>query len=345
MKREQFISEIKEQFDGLFKPLRLEAWETVDGLVKLSVALKRKRFDVLCAVEYRPTPGALKLRAAALRTEARQRRHKGGVGVLAAHLSWPSFAACEMLGLACFDLAGTCLLDQRGAYIKVLAHSSQKGQTALALKAAFVGNRANVIRALLADSHQVWSISSLAECAGVSGGQVSKAIKPLVVAGAVEAKRGKGGIHVLSPGAILDAWNDHYVAPGAALNYTSRDSVEQLEQRLAAALTTAQLPYAFTGFSGNALLAASGRYNEASAYVVAPEAKLQRLAVDLGLFPAFDTPKLVLRCVGDAAVLVGATTVQGRAVASPAQVYQDLLKHVQRGPEAAALLRTMVMKY
>ena len=210
---------------------------------------------------------------------------------------------------------------------------------------AFVGNRANVIRALLADQQQVWSISSLAECAGVSGGQVSKAIKPLVVAGFVEAKRGKGGIHVLSPGAILDAWSDHYVAPGTALNYTSRDSVEQLEQRLVVALTAAQLPYAFTGFSGNALLAASGRYNEASAYVVAPEAKLQRLAVDLGLFPALDTPKLVLRCVSDAAVLVGATTVQGRAVASPAQVYLDLLKHIQRGPEAAALLRTMVMKY
>jgi len=345
MKREQLISEIKTRFDDLFQPLRLEAWEAADGLIKLSVSLRRKRFDVLCAVEYRPTPNALKLRAVALRTEAHQRRHKGGVGVLAAHLSRPSFAACEALGLACFDLAGTCLLDQRGAYIKVLAQSSQKGQTGLALNAAFVGNRANVIRALLADRHQVWSISSLAECAGVSGGQVSKALKPLVVAGYVEAKRGKGGIHVLSPGAILDAWSDHYVTPGVALNYTSRDSVEQLEQRLVAALTAAQLPYAFTGFSGNALLAASGRYNEASAYVVAPEAKLQRLALDLGLFPALDTAKLVLRCISDPAVLVGATVVQGRAVASAAQVYLDLMKHVQRGPEAAALLRTMVMKF
>ena len=345
MKREQLISEIKTRFDDLFQPLRLEAWEAADGLIKLSVSLRRKRFDVLCAVEYRPTPNALKLRAVALRTEAHQRRHKGGVGVLAAHLSRPSLAACEALGLACFDLAGTCLLDQRGAYIKVLAQSSQKGQTGLALNAAFVGNRANVIRALLADRHQVWSISSLAKCAGVSGGQVSKALKPLVVAGYVEAKRGKGGIHVLSPGAILDAWSDHYVTPGVALNYTSRDSVEQLEQRLVAALTAAQLPYAFTGFSGNALLAASGRYNEASAYVVAPEAKLQRLALDLGLFPALDTAKLVLRCISDPAVLVGATVVQGRAVASAAQVYLDLMKHVQRGPEAAALLRTMVMKF
>ena len=378
MKREQLIAQLKSQFDSLFPPLRLEHWESADGVEQLSLSLKRKRFEVLCGVEYRPTPHALKLRAEMLRSLARQRRHTGGIGVLAAHLSRPSFAACEDLGLACFDLAGACLVSLSGVYVKMQAAVGQRDQRAMALDAAFAGTRANVIRALLAEPDQVWSIAALSERAQVSGGQVSKAIKPLTVAGYVEAKRGKGGIHVLSPGPILDAWAEHYVAPGTALNYTSRDSIDQLETRLVAALNAAKLPYALSGFSGNALLTASGRYNEAEAYVVASETQLQRLAVELGLFPALETPKLVLRAVSDEAVLVGTTMVVGpksmpvtasvmasptesgtattmvvgsmgrplgRMVASREQVYLDLLKHPQRGEEAATLLRTMVMRY
>jgi hypothetical protein len=92
-------------------------------------------------------------------------------------------------------------------------------------------------------------------------------------------------------------------------------------------------------------LAASGRYTEASAYVVATEGQLQRIATELGLIPALNAPKVVLRTVVDAAVLVGSSKIEGKMVASIAQVYLDLLSQPQRGTEAAQLLRTMVMKY
>ena len=345
MKRDQLVSDLRQRFDSFFAPLKLERWESNEaGFELLSLSLKRKRFDLLCAVEYRPTPAALRTRVALLQAEARKRGHKGGVGVLTTHMSRPSIELCQTLGLACFDLDGTCLLSERGTYIKVVA-IPHKSQIASTPEVSFSGSRANVIRVLLSDRKRIWNVRALADAACVSGGQVSKAIKPLVALDAIEARRGTGGIRVIAPGIVLDTWADHYLPPGVALIYTSRDSVDQLEARLAQALTKAKLPYAFTGFSGNALLTASGRYTEAAVYVVSTSALIQRLAADLGLIPSLDVPKVVLRCVADSAILVGAKTVRSRVVATPAQVYLDLMKNGQRGPEAAHLLRTMVMNY
>jgi hypothetical protein len=344
MKREQLLKDLQQRFEELFPPLTVDKWMDVDGYQLLSLRLQRKQINLLCAVEYRPTPDGLRSRHTQLKIEAHKRGHKGGVGVLTAYMSQPGLTFCESAGMACFDLNGTCLLAQKGTYIRMFA-SSNRLTKSLTAATSFIGNRVNVIRTLLSDKSRVWSVRTLADASYVSVGQVSKALKPLIAVDAVEAKRGTGGIRVKHPGNILDTWAEHYSPPGTALAYTSRDSIELVEERLVKRLTAAKLAYAFTGFSGNALLAASGRYTEASAYVVATEGQLQRIAAELGLIPALSAPKVVLRTVVDAAVLVGSSTIEGKMVASMAQVYVDLLSHPQRGAEAAQLLRTMVMKY
>ncbi|NJM39278.1 MAG: hypothetical protein HC853_00195 [Anaerolineae bacterium] len=344
MKREQLIAEMKGKFQELFAPLYLEAWESKSGYEELTFTLKRKRFALLCSTDHRPTPKSLKERAQLLRREARTRGFKGGVGVLVERATSSLLEVCESLNMACFDLAGSCLLNQRGSYVKVLA-PKPGNKRSVALETAFAGNRANVLRVILSVVNRIWSIDDLANASFVSGGQVSKALKPLVAVGWIEAKRGRGGIRVLMPSEIISAWSDHYTPIGTPLRYTSRDTVEQLELRLQKELQKADIPYAFTGFSGNALLTASGRYNEAAAYIVAPQLQVQRLAVSMGLTPSADFAKLTLYCVPDRAVMAGHKVIRGISVVNPVQVYLDLLLHPQRGAEAAALLRSMVMKF
>lgn len=263
----------------------------------------------------------------------------GAYGIfIAPFVSSESAAICKGEGIGYIDFAGNCKLSFGTVYIE------QKGNPNVFaekrdLRSLYSPKAERVLRVLLSRPRETWKVKDLANEADVSLGLVSNVKKLL------DAREWLNytpdGLSLGEPMKLLGEWSENYdFRKNEVRDFYSMKSASEIEADIADTCERNDLRYALTAFSGAARLAPSVRYQRAMVYV---EESLEDKIADLGLKPVSSGANISLLYPYDEGVFYGLKTADSLLIASPVQIYLDLIGFRGRGEEAAeALLREVI---
>ncbi len=308
----------------------------IDIVADVRVAGQRQRL----AVEVKSSGQPRVARTAAYRLARILESAPGLYGVFAAPYISPRTAEiCVQEKIGYLDLAGNCRLTFGQVYIEQQGRPNPFAAKR-DLRSLYSPKAARVLRVLLNDPKKPWRTQALSEEADVSLGQVAN-VKSLLEArewlGSSEA-----GLLLKDPGSLLTEWaeNSNY-RKNISRNYYTLKSIAEIEADLAMVCNGEGIKYALTGFSGAARYAPSVRYQRAMAYV---SFDVERIAKLLSLKEVTSGANVSLFVPYDVGVLYGTRQIDGICIASPVQVYLDLIGLKGRGPEAAKSILEEVIK-
>jgi len=264
----------------------------------------------------------------------------GTYGILVAPFISPRAAEiCSEEKIGYVDLSGNCRLSFGQIYIE------RKGEPNLFakkrdLRSLYSPKAERVLRVLLVNPHGFWKLQKLAEEAEVSIGQVSKVKKILTDQEWIEPEPGR--IQLIKPIELLSDWAANYDSKrNVVRDFYTLKKTSEFEADLAEVCGQRGIEYALTGFSAAARLAPAVRYQRAMAYVNLPQEDLASL---LGLKEVTSGANVSLLRPYDEGVFYGGRAVDEARIASPVQVYLDLISIKGRGEEAAQVILDEVIR-
>jgi len=266
-------------------------------------------------------------------------RYPGYYGVFAApYISPDSAEICSQEGIGYLDFAGNCRL----CFGKICIERKGRGNPFAEkrdLRSLYSPKASRILRVLLTDPKRVWKVERLAEEADVSLGLVSKVKTLLADREWIIVQR--DGLRLSEPEALLQEWSQNYTfRKNEVRDFYSLKTVSEIESQIAEVLSGKSVQYALTGFSGAARLAPAVRYQRVMSYVEAQE----DIASLLGLKPVTSGANVSLLVPHDEGVFYGTREIDGILVASPVQIYLDLIGYRGRGEEAAKELFEQVIR-
>jgi hypothetical protein len=308
----------------------------IDIVATVRIAKQRQRL----ALEVKNNGQPRVARAAAYQLARVQDREPDVYGVFTApYISRQTAEICVNERIGYLDLAGNCRLTFGQIYIAQEGNPNPFAQKR-DLRSLYSPKAARVLRVLLTDPKKAWRVQALAEEAEVSLGQVSN-VKSLLE-DREWLKSSDAGLLLNDPESLLSEWSDNFnsrkTAPG---NYYSLKSMAEMEADLAKACEAEGIAYALTGFSGAARYAPAVRYQRVMAYV---SRDVESIAQIISLKEVASGANVTLFTSYDEGVLYGARQIDGICIASPVQVYLDLLGVKGRGEEAAKTILDEVIR-
>lgn len=266
-------------------------------------------------------------------------RYPGYYGVFVApYISPKSAEICSKDGIGYLDFSGNCRLCFGRICIERKGRENPFAERR-DLRSLYSPKASRILRVLLHDPRRVWKVEGLAEEADVSLGLVSKVKALLGDREWITVQR--DGLRLAEPEALLQEWSQTYTfRKNDVRDFYSLKSPPEIESQIAEALSEKSVNYALTGFSGATRLAPMVRYQRVMAYVEAQE----DIASLLGLKPVTGGANVSLLVPYDQGVFYGTHEIDGILVASPVQIYLDLMSYRGRGEEAAKELFQQVIR-
>lgn len=256
---------------------------------------------------------------------------------MAPYISPQATEVCIKDGIGYLDLAGNCFISFEQVYI------SREGipnpfSAKRYLRSLFSPKAARVLRGLLCNPKSTWKMKELADEAKVSLGQVANVKKLLEDREWIKST--PEGLLLTEPERLLSEWAGNYTyKKNRVRNFYTLKSVAEIESELARVCSEREVEYALTGFSGAARFAPMVRYQKAMAYIGTTK---EDIAAALNLKEVQSGANVTLLTPYDEGVFYGVKEFEGVRVASPVQIYLDLLG-LGRGEEAAdAMLREVI---
>ena len=336
---------------------RLEGWrsklpEVLGGVSVVSDLVVRERADskwatevdlrvgsaarlLLVATEATGQPRHVRSAAAQLfRAVAQSGARAYGV-LVAPFLSPQSRAILRADGLGWLDLAGNLLLSFDTMHLEIDVAQRDPFATPRRQRSLFAPRSARVLHELLSNAGP-WKVVQLAERAGVSLGQVSNVRRQLLDKEWAVVDPA-GGIRLVRPAAVLDAWRDAARPPEAALlGYTVLHG-SQLEERLQLLFAAAEQQGAQVMFAGHSVARRIAPYvRQAGEYFYADAAGTELVRRELELVAVDRGESITIYQAPDPGIWSQAAAVPpGMRSAGAVQTYLDLWCSGERGREAA----------
>jgi Transcriptional regulator, AbiEi antitoxin, Type IV TA system len=267
-------------------------------------------------------------------------KYPASYGVFVAPYISPQAAdICVQDGIGYMDLAGNCYLCFGQVYIR------QEGKpnsfaTKRDLRSLYSPKATRVLRVLLTNGQKAWKLQELAKEAGVSLGQASNVKK--LLSDREWIRTDPDGFILDKPEALLEEWAENYTyRKNQVRDFYSLKSLTDIEADLANICRAKGVNYALTGFSGAARFAPTVRYQRVTAYV---EDMTEDLISLVNLKEVSSGANVSLLTPYDAGVFYGAREFEDIRIASPIQIYLDLLGVRGRGEEAASALLEKVIR-
>jgi len=187
--------------------------------------------DMLCAVLTDGFPQDVKRYIRRIQQARTSQPNEEAVSVLIApYFAQEACALCREAGIGYFDLAGNAGLDTPRAFLEISGQANPY-QRERQVHTPFEGKAERLVRTLLLDPNRLWTLRELVKAAGISLGLASMVTSALADMGVVAKNR--GGLGLLRPGALLDAWAQSYdLRRNAFCIYRSMAGVSELETRL-----------------------------------------------------------------------------------------------------------------
>lgn len=343
MKRDEKTDrEFKEALSGhledigflVIKDIREYPHEEAEGPdLVFEVAFPRGKQVLL--VETRNTGYPRVIREAANELLRHMRMYPGAYGVVAApFISSRSAQILASEGIGYMDLAGNCRMEFGNVYIRVEGNKNPDPERRR-LKSLFAPKASRIDHALLLNPGKAWKIPEMALEVRVSIGEVHKVFRALL--DQEWAERIPEGFRLTSPRQLLDDWSaDYNYRKNGVQGFHSLEDTDVLASKLAVYCRHRKTRFALALFSGAERLAPYTRQNRLFAYV---EEGMDELREALSLKTVASGPNVTLMIPYDEGVFYGSRTVDGLPVASPVQLYLDLMSYRGRGEEAASFLR------
>ncbi len=314
--------------------------EGYDFLVR--VTIRDQVIALVCEVKVRPQPRIVRLAAAQLQ-RATARFGLAVPILIAPYLSPESQALCRDEGIGFVDLVGNARIAFDSIFIERRV-PDRPAPERRQFRSIFKPKSAQVLRLLLRDPRRAWRVAELGDAAGVSLGHVSNVRHALVDrewAAIVD-----GGLTLVDPDAVLDAWRSAYESPaGERLGYYTVLHGTALDEAARQALRADEAGnVVFASFSAAHWLAPYARVG--TRYFYADDAGLRSLCVALKLSPVDKGENVVITRLTDRGPL--RDTIEpapGVLCTSAAQTYLDLAAAGERGREAADHLRRACLKW
>jgi hypothetical protein len=303
-----------------------------DGSVRMAVEVKRSSDSAAVAAAIQAaTEGASRLGPKVLPVVAVP--YMGDVGK----------KLCAAAGVSWFDLSGNAHIVAPRLRILIDGKPNlfiRRGRPST----AFAPKSSRVARRLLLDPKKAWRQQDLARATHLDDGFTSRIVQRLEHDRLLE--RGSDGLlRVRDADRLLDAWGEaydfekHTVLRG---HVTARDGEELLAK--AADVLEARVHYAATGLAAAYLYTQFAAFRLASFYI--EERPPASLLKDLGFREEARGANVWLVVPNDEGVFDGAETISKAAqCVHPVQAYVDLKRHPERSQEAAAELRSRLLKW
>ena len=245
---------------------------------------------------------------------------------VAPYISPKASEICIKEGIGYADLSGNCRLCFEQVFIEQTGNPNVFAKKR-DLRSLYSPKAERVLRVL-------WKMKALADEADVSLGQVANVKKLLNDREWIQTYR--SGFSSVAPEQLLNEWTENYTYRKSGIfNLYSLKSVPEIEVSIAEVCRQRKLKYALTGFSGAARLAPSVRYQRVFVYIDEAEEDVVELMnfkeVQSGANVSILTPY-------DEGVFYGVLEIGGVKIASPIQIYLDLMGFRGRGEEAAKSL-------
>jgi len=258
---------------------------------------------------------------------------------VAPYISPQTAELCVKENIGYLDLAGNCRLNFDQVYIEREGNPNPFVEKR-DLRSLYSPKATRVLRVLLADPKRPWRLQALAEEAKVSLGQVSN-VKSLLE-DREWLKSSDAGLLLNNPDSLLSEWSENVnTRKNIPRNYYTLKNIDEIEADLAGACEGEGTAYALTGFSGAARYAPSVRYQRVMAYV---SRNLESISEILSLKEVTSGANVTLFIPYDEGVFYGKRQIDGICIASPVQVYLDLLGVKGRGEEAAQAILDEVIR-
>jgi hypothetical protein len=257
--------------------------------------------------------------------------------VAAPYITSKGMDICRQHQVGCVDLMGNVYLDFDGVYIERIAEE-KPGRRKRRIKNLFAPVSSRIVRAMLEEPDQTWTLKELAHVTDASLGQTYNVSEKLVDEDLAQ-KSSQEGLVLTDPAGLLDLWRQAYDIQEAnemfSFHASERDPTRLMAQveRVAGRL---EEQYAFTLHAGASLVAPYVRFTDVHFYV---GAGVQTWIDALGLHTVEFGGNVHLLRPYDEGVFYRLRLPQGMAVVGNIQLYIDLYKYPARGKEQAEFLR------
>lgn len=245
-------------------------------------------------------------------------------------------------GVGYYDSGGSLFLSAPGAYIYI--DKPPPKTLAKSIRALFSGRRAQVLHALLVRQRDWFGVTELAREALVSPATASQVLTELDRFEWL-ASRGQGPSkerHLREPGALLDAWVKQLVTTRLQTlprYYVAGIKADALAKQLADVFESREVDYALTHEAAAQQLAPFLSHVSQVRARVLVGASVNAALIDLNARPVTEGANLVIIEVKSPGDLLFRERVSEVWLASPIQIYLDLLRGEGRGKEMAEHFR------
>lgn len=275
---------------------------------------------------------------------ANQERRKSVIPVIVAESISPG-AKDLLKSEACgfFDKGGSLFIPARGAYIYIDKPPPKSHEKTVG--GLFRGKRSQVLHALLLHRDEWFGVHELAKLAEVSPATTSETLSALEQFEWLDA-RGKGPSKerkLGSPGAVLDEWRKRVLASTrrqkAKLFYIPRSKPNEIMDRLSVFCEERGLKHVFTGDTAAQVYAPFLTDVARTTCRLAFGYEVDALSAKLDAREVQEGANLQVIETRESGEFLFKERIQGHWLASPVQVYLDLLQSAGRSKDMAENLR------
>lgn len=262
--------------------------------------------------------------------------------VASSSLSEKSRVICKQFDIGYIDLLGNVYIDL--PYLHIEKESKEtKPKEKKRQKKLFSPVATRIIRTLLLEPSNEWTIKSLSEKTHVSLGYTHRVVEKLL--DELFLSRNKNYRLILKDKShLLDVWRDSYSFENNNIHsfYTFEKNKDILFEKIEEISKSNKLQYALTLHSGASIIAPYVRYTDIHVYV---ESNIEQWIKQLDLRPVDSGANIYLIIPYDEGVFQGLQTINKKRIASNIQLYLDLYNYPKRGKEQADFLRERKIKF
>jgi hypothetical protein len=268
------------------------------------------------------------------------RNTPAGYGIVVApYISPISAQICQGEGIGYLDLSGNCRIAFHEVFID-RQNFPNKYPYPSGISSLYSPKSERILRVLLTYPYRPWKTLALADEAQVSPGMITHVRKKLDEEEWIEST--PHGFILIEPAKLLRDWAENYsFQKNSALDCYSINNLSEVEQEISEVCDSQQIKYALTGFSASNRLAPMVRNPRITVYVGQSPS---RLAEAVSLKPVDSGANVSLVSPYDEGVFWNAQEVDGIKIATPVQVYLDLINDRGRGEDAASFLYQEVIE-